>query len=116
LILRAPELGDFPPIAAHNQIGQLAGPAGLMDGTGLGAEILVEREQITPVRIVLDRCLPSHCGTLAVNARPIDIDERVGDQRRDFLERQLAAAGTRRGHGEGAPRDRWNLPIAWMSV
>ncbi|MEI2781082.1 MAG: hypothetical protein V9H25_07375 [Candidatus Competibacter sp.] len=92
----APIGRDIPPIAAHHQIRQQAGPAGLMGGTqtlsGVAVEVLVELQQVAPVRIVLERAVGRECREASFGVATVDAHQSLGDQGRDFLQSQFPVA------------------------
>ncbi len=105
---------------AQHQIGDQPGPSRLMRGpkplAGLGMEILVEQEEIAPMRVSAERRLGLHCGRYAIGAAAIDIGDPSGNQVRDAVQREPLAAEAGHGEGELVAWKRWNFSTAWISI
>jgi membrane-associated phospholipid phosphatase len=90
-------------IAAHDQICQQSGPAGLVAGAeplaGLGVEVLVEPEQVFPVAVGGSGVAAVEGWYLMVVCEAIQVGEALGDQARDLL--QVARLAAEAGHRYG---------------
>ena len=102
--LLAPIGRDVPSIAAHHQIRQQAGPAGLVGGAqtlaGVAVEIFVELQQIPPVWIVLKWTVGGEHRPPSICVAAVNVHQPLGDQRSDFLQIQFAVAQAGHGNGE----------------
>ena len=98
--LLAPIGRDVPSIAAHHQIRQQTGPAGLMGGAQTLAGVAVGSIRRIAANLASADRAGTGCGRergrSSVRVAAIDVHQSLGDQRTDFLQIQLAItqAGT----------------------
>src|SRR5581483_10294032 len=94
-----------PSLAADDEVGDEAGPAGLVrraeTGPGVAVEVLVKQDRVAPGRILLEQRVPAEHGTTSVGAAQEQRDEPRRELGVDLGERQLLAGPSRALDREG---------------